>query len=186
MARLAEYLARLATVFGFQEHVHFLKVRKGSAVPEIHVQEATALKVHARLKLIGTADAPEDAAKSVQHINAMLREDNASAVLRVKGGAQVIQFPGCKTPLAEEAIVHEAGELVGTVIKVGGKDETVPLMLQDTDGTTFSCTTTRAMAENWLIIFLGTWFVCKVPENGDVRQSAYGNLMISALKAGKR
>lgn len=146
MARLAEYLARLATVFGFQEHVHFLKVRKGSAVPEIHVQEATALKVHARLKLIGTADAPEDAAKSVQHINAMLREDNASAVLRVKGGAQVIQFPGCKTPLAEEAIVHEAGELVGTVIKVGGKDETVPLMLQDTDGTTFSCTTTRAMA----------------------------------------
>ena len=42
MARLAEYLARLATVFGFQEHVHFLKVRKGSAIPEIHVSEATA------------------------------------------------------------------------------------------------------------------------------------------------
>lgn len=146
MARLAVYLARLATVFGCQEHVHFLKVRKGSAIPEIHVQQASALKVNARLKLVGTADAPQDLASSVQNINAMLREDNASAVLRVKGGAQLIQFPGCKTPLADEAVVHEAGELVGAVIRVGGKDETVPLMLQDTDGATYSCTTTRAIA----------------------------------------
>jgi hypothetical protein len=146
MARLAEYLARLATVFGFQEHVHFLKVRKGSAIPEIHVSEATAPKVHARLKLVGTADAPKDATRSIQNINAMLREDNASAVLRVKGGAQLIQFPGCKTALADEAVVHEAGELIGAVIRVGGKDDTVPLTLQDTDGTTYPCTTTRAIA----------------------------------------
>jgi hypothetical protein len=146
MARLAEYLACLAKVFGHQDHVHFMKVRKGSAIPEIRVRETSAPKVQARLKLVGSANAPEDVAKSVQHINSLLREDNASAVLRVKDGAQVILFPGCKTPLAEEAIVHEAGELIGTVIKVGGKDDTVPLLLQDTDGTTYPCTTTRAIA----------------------------------------
>jgi hypothetical protein len=146
MARLAEYLANLAKVFGHQDHVHFLKVRKGSAIPEIHVQETAVPKVQARLKLVGTPDSPEDAAKSVHHINNMLRDDGASAVLRVKGGAQVMVFPGCKTPLADEAIVHETGELIGTVIKVGGKDETVPLLLQDTDGTTYPCTTTRLLA----------------------------------------
>ncbi len=146
MARLAEYLSNLARVFGHQDHVHFLKVRKGSAIPEIHVQETAVPKVQARLKLVNTPDAPEDATKSVHHINNMLRDDGASAVLRVKGGAQVIVFPGCKTPLADEAIVHEAGELIGTVIKVGGKDETVPLLLQDTDGTTYPCTTNRLLA----------------------------------------
>lgn len=146
MARLAEYLGRLATVFGFQEHVHFLKVRKGSAIPEIHIQESSALKVHARLTLVATGNAPEDAKKSMQHINSMLREDNASAILRVKGGAQIIQFQGCKAPLAEEAIVHETGELIGIVIRIGGKDETVPLLLQDTDGATYPCTTTRTIA----------------------------------------
>lgn len=146
MSRLAEYLARLATVFGFQENVHFLKIRKGSAIPEIHILEAPALKVHDRLKLVGTTETPKDVTRAVQHINAMLREDNASAVLRIKGGAQLIQFPGCKTPIADEAIVHEAGELTGEVIKVGGKDDTVPLTLQDTDGTTYPCTTTRAIA----------------------------------------
>jgi hypothetical protein len=148
MARLADYLARLAVVFGHKEHVHFLKVRKGSAIPEIHVREASARKVNTRLKLVGTAEAPKDLTSSVQNINAMLREDNASAVLRVKGGVQLIQFPGCKTPLADEAVVHEAGELVGAVIRVGGKDDTVPLTLQDTDGAIYSCTTTRAIARD--------------------------------------
>ena len=146
MARLAEYLARLAVVFGSQEQVYFLKVRKGSAVPEIHVHEPAAANVYARLKLVGTDKEPDDVKKSIQHINVLLREDNASAILMEKGGAVVIAFPGRSTPLAEEAIVHETGELIGSVIRVGGKDETVPLLIQDTDGTTYNCTTTRTIA----------------------------------------
>lgn len=146
MTRLAEYLTRLAIIFGSQEYVYFLQVRKGSAVLETHVQTPAALAVSHRLHLVASEDVPKDATKSIQAINMMLREDNASAVLSVKRGAQIIKFPGCKTPLAEEAIVIEAGELLGSVIKVGGKDKTVPLLLQDTDGETFSCTTTREIA----------------------------------------
>ena len=146
MKRLAEYLTRLAVVFGYQDQVYFLKVRKGSAIPEIHVHETAAPKVAARLKLVGAGNGPPDTTQSVHNINAMLREDNASATLRVKGGALIVNFPGCKTPLAEEAVVHEAGELIGSVIRVGGKDETVPLLLQDTDGTTYPCNTTRTIA----------------------------------------
>ena len=146
MARLAEYLARLAVLFGHQDQVYFLKVRKGSAVPEIHVNEITAPKVQSRLKLVSAGNGPEEANKAVRDINAMLRDDNTSATLAVKGGGLVINFPGCKTPLVEEAVVHEAGELIGSVIRVGGKDETVPLWLQDTDGTTYQCNTSRTIA----------------------------------------
>ncbi len=60
MARLAEYLARLAVVFGSQEQVYLLKVRKGSAIPEIHVHEIAAANVYARLKLLGTGKEPDD------------------------------------------------------------------------------------------------------------------------------
>ena len=146
MARLADYLARLAILFGHQDQVYFLKVRKGSAIPEIHVHETAAPKVQVRLKLVGAGGGPEDANKSMRDINSMLRTDNASATLRAKGGAVVINFPGCKMPLAEEAVVHEAGELIGTVIRVGGRDETVPLLLQDTDGTTYHCNTSKTIA----------------------------------------
>lgn len=146
MARLAEYLARLAVLFGSKADVYFLKVRKGSAVQEIHVHAKAAHKVQARLKLIGTGDEPEDAAKSVQAINAMLREDNTFAALKEKAGAVVVKFPGCKATLVDEAVVHETGELIGMVIRVGGRDETVPLLLLDTDGTTCPCNTTRVIA----------------------------------------
>lgn len=85
--------------------------------------------MRARLELVGTPEAVDEATKAAANINALLREDNASASLRVKNGAQIIHFPGCKTPLADEAVVHETGKLTGTVISVGGKDETVPLWL---------------------------------------------------------
>lgn len=169
MARLAEYLARLAVLFGHQDQVYFLKVRKGSAIPEIHVHETAAPKVQSRLKLVGSGNGAEDAHRAVRDINSMLRDDNTSATLAVKGGALVINFPGCKTPLAEEAIVHEAGELVGSVIRVGGKDETVPLLLQDTDGTTYQCNTSKTIARELAHHLFGD--LVRVQGNGKWRRT---------------
>ena len=146
MARLAEYLAKLAVLFGNKEHVHFVKVRKGSAVPELIVDEPAAPKVRERLRLAGSLDAPEDIARAHRDINRMLRDDNATGTLRLKGGAKILDFPGRKTPLAEEAVVHEFGELDGMVIRVGGKDESVPVMLEGAEGAYYRCNTTREMA----------------------------------------
>ena len=148
MARLAAYLEKLAVIFGHREHVHFLKVRVGSAISEIHLDETEAPKIQARLKLVGAGNGADDAVRAVRYVNDMLREDNSSATLRVKGGAKIIEFPGCKTPLADEAVVHETGELIGTVIRVGGKDDTVPLQLQGIDGTSYNCNTTRPIARD--------------------------------------
>lgn len=146
MARLAEYLARLAVLFGSKEHVHFHKIRRGSAIPEIVVDDTAVPKVKERLMLVSKPDAPEDIARANQEINRMLRDDNATGVLRLKGGAKILEFPGRKTPLAEEAVVYEFGELDGIVIRVGGKDETVPAMLEGTDGAYFRCNTSREIA----------------------------------------
>ena len=38
--------------------------------------------------------------------------------------------------------------MIGAVIRVGGKDEIVPLHLQDTDGTTYHCHTSKTMARD--------------------------------------
>ena len=64
-------------------------------------------------------------------INRMLRDDNASGTLRLKGGAQILGIPRSQDPAGcEEALVYRVGELDGVVIRVGGKDETVPVMLE--------------------------------------------------------
>jgi hypothetical protein len=146
MARLAEYLARLSTMFGYKEHVHFLKVRKGSAIPEIAVDRETAPKVAARLHLVGRPDSPPELARVYQEINRMLRDDNASATLKLKRGSVVVSFPGKKTPLAEEVVVHDQGDLDGIIIRVGGKDDSVPIWVEGEHKIIYKCQTSRDLA----------------------------------------
>lgn len=148
MGRLAEYLERLSTLFGNEAYVHFVKVRKGSAVPEIRVERQASVAVRSQLELVRNHTAPPEVLKAMHGINHLLREDNASAYLKPKGGAKILNFPGIKTPLAEEAVIHEAGELTGTVIRVGGKDDSVPLWLSTADGTVYKCSTSRVLARD--------------------------------------
>lgn len=101
MSRLADYLGKLAVLFGNKEHVHFMKVRKGSAIPEILVDEPAVPKVSARLKLANSADAPEDLARASRDINRMLRDDNATGMLRLKGGGQKLSTSPARKPLLQ-------------------------------------------------------------------------------------
>ncbi len=147
MARLAEYAACLAKLMGSPEYVHLIKVRKGSAIPEIAVGNTAVSMVVKRLSLVNSPDAPEDVQTSFNKLNAYLRDDNASAVLRYKNGADIIVFPGCKMPLSKEIIVHEQGELDGMVYKVGGTDSTVPIWLEGSNGEQLNCNANRAIAK---------------------------------------
>ena len=171
MARLAEYLVKLSAMFGYKEHVHFLKVRKGSAIPEITVDYEAALKIETRLRLVGTPDAPPELERANQEVNRMLREDNASATLKIKHGANVLVFPGKKTPLAEEVVVHEQGDLDGVVIRVGGKDDSVPVWIEGEGKIVYKCWTNRDIARQLAAYYLsgtvrvtgsGQW--CRTPE----------------------
>jgi len=155
MSRLASYLAKLAELFGHADHVHFAKIRRGCVIQEIHVEQTSAVKVFERLHLVATGDAPADAARAQRDLNDFLREDNTSAMLRVKNGAKILPFPGRKTPLAQAVVIHEPGELIGVVTRVGGRDETVPLLLLGEQGEPYNCNTSRAIAKELAHHFLG-------------------------------
>lgn len=173
MARLAEYLAQLANLFGQKDQVHFLKVNKGSAIPVIAVEQTANLKVMTRLRLVGTADAPEDLARTQQNLNRLLRDDNASAYLKARGGAKILEFKGAKTPLAEEVVLHEQGEFDGVVIKIGGKDDTVPLTIEGESGQFYRCNTKRDLARQLAGHIFGS--TVRVSGRGKWRRSQDGD-----------
>jgi hypothetical protein len=144
MLRLAEYLDGLAILFGNPEHVHFLRVKKGSAVLEATVDEPATQRVLTRIQSIRDPEAPDDVRTAFKKVNKLLRDDNASAVLKGPSGAKVLTFPGRKTPVPEEVRVHQAGALQGQLIRIGGIDETVPVWIQDVDGRIYThCYTTN-------------------------------------------
>lgn len=156
MARLAAYLTQLASLFGNPERVHFDKLKKGSAVVQTKVETQAVPKVDVRLRQAGALDAPEDVAKTYRTLNKMLREDNATGLLRKPRGATIIKFPGKKTPIAETIRVVETGSLEGILIRVGGTDETLPIWLQDINGMIYYCNTRdKQVARQLAAYYLG-------------------------------
>ena len=180
MVRLAKYLERLAILMGSEDNVHFKQIRKGSAIPEMFIDPPAIAAVITRLSQVAAGIGAPDALKAKDQINQLLREDLSSATLRFRGGAKILYFPGCKTPLAEEAFVLEEGQLIGTLIRLGGKDETVPVTLQDYDKTTYNCTATRENIKK-LAQFIYGEPIC-VKGKGKWRRTVFGKWELVEFK----
>lgn len=137
MSRLAEYLAQLAVLYGSEERVHFEKLKKGSAIVQVAIEEPAFPKVYQRLQSVKTGDPDPEAQKAFKAIDKLLRQDNAVGTLSRPSSGKILEFPGRKLPVAETHTINQATTIDGSVIKIGGRDETIPVLLQDQEGKTF-------------------------------------------------
>ncbi len=145
MSRLAEYMADLARLFGAVGRVHFVRLEAGSTVLVQTVESDAATEVRNRIDALAEGKAPDDATKAFRALNRYLAADDATGSLR-EGGGEVIRFPGREQPppLTFGAF-NQPGVLDGVLIRVGGRDETVPVHLLDGE-TVHLCNATRDMA----------------------------------------
>lgn len=171
MSRLCQYLEKLGALFGSKEHVHFDRVKKGSAVPQILVDECAHESVLGRVGLLGNPAAPKEILTLQRDINAMLRADGCVGTLRLDGGAVLFQFPGRKLPVIEEVVVYEHGELDGELFRIGGKDDSVPVWIRGSEGTVFRCTADKQSARDLAALLFSE---VRVIGNGKWRRNADG------------
>lgn len=132
MERLAEYVSALAKLLGEQGNVHFQGIESGSAVLVANIDRPAQLRVRERILAVRDGGGPSDARKAFADLDEMLRKDNATGTLSDGAGGVVIPFPGRNRP---EPLVYgpfrEDGTIDGQLIRVGGRDETVPVHLRD-------------------------------------------------------
>ena len=165
MSRLAEYLHELAALYGSQACVHFKEVRKGSAVLHAHVECDAIASVESRLRLANTIAAPDDVRRAYHNINGMLKSDHAVGQINLPTSALILVFPGRDTAVQKTYRVKEAGVLDGVVIRIGGKDQTIPVWLKDADGTVHKCEANSEMARELVQHYLS--LPVRVTGNGD-------------------
>jgi hypothetical protein len=175
MSRLAEYMQDLAALLGEKEHVHFVRLDPGSTVLVQQIDRESVPRVHARVSAINVTEGegPEDALRAFKALDRRLAEDNATGHLCTGDGAEIIRFPGCEKakPLTFGAFT-QPGSLDGLLIKIGGKDETVPAHIQEGD-TVYICNATREMARRLAPhLFAAT---LRVHGNGRWERDAEGN-----------
>ena len=142
MARLAEYMAELARLLGEQENVHFSHLEPGSAVLVSRIEEAAEPKVEERLQEIRQGVASRDAMQAYNTLDTLLAKDNAVANLTEGAAHVIIAFPGRTRPKpVRYGPFREEGSLDGVIIRIGGRDSTIPVWVQDADGTEYVCQT---------------------------------------------
>jgi hypothetical protein len=134
MARLAEYMAELAVLLGECERVHFSHVEKGSAVLVSNIEPPAYPKIAERVARVREGNGPKDAMQAYKNIDNLLAKDNAIAVLFSSDESNVIEFLGRLRPKpVRYGPFREVGTLDGRIIRLGGRDETIPVWLKDGD-----------------------------------------------------
>lgn len=152
MVKLAEYMADFAALLGKENAVHFAGLEKGSTKIAARIEFEDVPKVTARLNDIRRGIPPKDAAKIFDQIDKRLANDNATGRIFAEGDegsapAELLTFPGRERPKAHSyGPFVQDGTLDGILISVGGRDETIPLRLQNGETTYTNCDTTRAIA----------------------------------------
>ena len=129
----SELAKRFADLLGSQNSVHFGALRAGSARLMVRVDDDAKLDVQVHLI---DARTKSTSMPKVARIDDYLRSKGWHGEVRNHDGATVITFPGALNAVQpqEERVVHQMDSVVGRVIKIGGRDETVPMTLETADG----------------------------------------------------
>lgn len=148
MERLAEYMATLAKLLGEPSRVHFRRLEKGSTVLVQQIENEAVPKVQARIDRIKKGAATVEEENPYSAMNEMLREDNAVGLLLRGQRGTLLKFPGreAEAPL-EYGGFNQEGTIDGIPIRVGGRNEIVPITIQDEDQE-FSCEAHRGIAKS--------------------------------------
>jgi hypothetical protein len=147
MARLAEYLAELATVLGEPTYVHLVRLEPGSTVLVHQVEREAVPKVRDRATSVRRGRGPRDAVRAYHAINKLLREDDGVGVLQEQTGAEIIRFPGREETEEKFAAIRQYGSIDGEVLRVGGPQKYVPVMLQSENEPIAGCYAERTIAK---------------------------------------
>jgi hypothetical protein len=177
MARLAEYMGELAVLLGEPKSVHFIRVDGGSTILVSKVDPDAVPKVRDRVERQQRGEGDKASVDTVYRLNEMLRSDNGRARL-TENTAEIIIFPGRDLEKPERyPSFSQDGTLDGTIIRLGGKSDPVPVWVQDTNNT-FKCSARRSVARRlathiferevrltgagqWQIDEFGNWLLLK-------------------------
>lgn len=132
MKRLAEYLSDVAVLLGEEGSVHLIAIEHGSTCPVFLVDWESEAKINDRVAKVRAGQAPAEVLEAERRMNRRLTEDNSSGNLISPSKSKILYFPGAAKPKPVEwPSINQAKVLYGVPITVGGKNDPVPVHLED-------------------------------------------------------
>jgi hypothetical protein len=138
IGRLAEYIRNFANLVGPDSEVRFQRVGKGSAALINRAPQEIIPDVRARITAARENEGPKEAVSGYVGLKGLLAQDRTTGRIKEER-RRIIEFPKLVAP--QYGPVVEDGTLEGIVIRIGGKDDTFHILIQDGEKT-YPCYTT--------------------------------------------
>jgi hypothetical protein len=147
MTRLLDYLSELATMLGSRNDVHFLGVGEGSIDALLEIEEEVLPEIEERVQGIVTGNGTMEVKQAFKKFTTFLAEDGFTAGLLNENGDTITQFSPPKEENKIYGPFNQLGTLDGILLKVGGRDSSIPVQIL-VDGRTEFCNTDIETARN--------------------------------------
>ena len=148
LARLAKYIGELAEILGESSSVHLVRLEGGSTTLVHEVEIEAVPKILDRTDAVRRGEAPRNAQKAYRRVNEYLRADNARAVFRRSiRGRRILEFPGVDEAEEPYPTVRQHGTITGTIERLGGTGDPVPVILMSEGDLIVGCHADRHVAK---------------------------------------
>jgi hypothetical protein len=148
LGRMGEYVSALAELIGDDVQASFERVTKGSAQLKVKIKDDDVDLVIKKMQLAPVSDEGSQVRRGYEKIQYLLSVDKTSAEFRPAKGAVILKFPGAPKNIIRLATMKEMGEINGRIIKVGGRDDTIPVAIRTPEGVIINCNSSVEMARN--------------------------------------
>lgn len=148
-ARLAEYLAALADLYGREDVLHFVGLEESSLAIRSRAEPQAEDEISDRVEAVAQDDASADVKQAYERLSKLVIEDRGTAAYIEREGTPLLRFPTGERIETQETVYGpfwQRGHLTGTVILLGGKSDPVSVKLQVKDRT-ITCKAKRSVAK---------------------------------------
>lgn len=146
LKQLSSYLAKLYDLYGIEKGLHFEAVREGCACLDAVVEDSLAPAVVSRVRNASQGIGPKKYRTAYRNVTSLIERHGWEGEVLLEGD-NVIAFPTRRKKPAYEPLRHTMQTTIkGRLYQVGGKDETVPVRLEEKDGRVVVAETTVELA----------------------------------------
>jgi hypothetical protein len=136
--RLLEYLRSIGDVIGAPNDLHLVRIGSSSTKPVFSVAIPVAIHTREEAAAVRTGSGTTKQRNAYNQIREMVKKDGGiPATLKDRTGV-ILNFPPPSEGIDTVSGVRQASSFDGSLIRVGGVGETVPLQMQDLGGELFS------------------------------------------------
>ncbi|MEA2745475.1 MAG: hypothetical protein QOG25_3846 [Acetobacteraceae bacterium] len=137
--RLLQYLQQIGEVVGAAEDMHLVRIEPSSTKPVFKMPTPIAIRARERIAAVrGGGGGTQIQRAAYNRIRQMVKKDGGKpASLQDRTGV-ILDFPPNLEEVGAILEVRQASNFDGTLLRVGGVGEPIPVLMQDLAGDIFS------------------------------------------------